>query len=672
VWSRSVGAFTAAEQIKPLPYGSLRNPVVEKVVNEVLRLVKEIMLKHGQIDEVRVELARELRATKDQRQEAADAIAAAGKDHDKIRKFLQEGRSEEMIGKRGEEKKPTYTSRKIELPPRNDLIRYKLWRETGRISIYTGRPISSTVLFERNAYEIEHITPKARVFDDSFSNKTLAESAINKAKENRTAYEFIEEFGGTTIGGHRVLTWDEYEALVKKIFKGGKRTKLLRKTMPYGFIARQLQETRCITKVVKNELGKIVGYRKTGARGIEKNLPNVVVTTGSITDYLRNLWGTDEILKRLHRGRWQAMGKIHRHTDMHGKEHEKYEDFPKRVDHRNHALDALIVACTSRSVINQLNRINARGEGTLGAVARLAIDRKVGKRENRVPRSRDFAKPWKTFTEDARTAIEGIIVSFNSRKRLLTRKTVKYPNGHQQTTYAVRQELHEDTIYGKIIQYSARTDKKTGKKERIPEEVGVIRKALGPDFKNVSDIIDCKVRKLVQAHFDKHGSNPKIAFKPETLENDPIWFNEANGIEIKKVRVLSRASDGLQPLMGKDQHGNRVLRGYVNPGNNFVYAPYGKAFPTPKDTARGLFKGVPISAFDAVQTATQRGSAAIVPPAQGAASIHPHPQRVCGAIRQPPRCNRLGQPRRPQKTPLGRKEAHGRGNLFCKAPFSGY
>lgn len=66
-------------------------------------------------------------------------------------------------------------------PTRKDILRYKLWLEQKYRSPYTGQPISLSKLFTP-AYEIEHIIPQSRFFDDSLSNKVICESEVNKLK----------------------------------------------------------------------------------------------------------------------------------------------------------------------------------------------------------------------------------------------------------------------------------------------------------------------------------------------------------------------------------------------------------------------------------------------------------------------------------------------------------
>src|SRR5690606_8292326 len=55
------------EKLDILPKNSLRNPVVEKILNQMVNLVNQIIDEYGKPDEVRIELARELKKTADER-----------------------------------------------------------------------------------------------------------------------------------------------------------------------------------------------------------------------------------------------------------------------------------------------------------------------------------------------------------------------------------------------------------------------------------------------------------------------------------------------------------------------------------------------------------------------------------------------------------------------------
>jgi len=256
-----------------LKKNSLRNPVVEKILNQMVNVVNAIIEDPclGRPDEIRIEMARELKANAEQRKTMTSRIASATKDHDKFRDILKKEFGLQRVTK-------------------NDLIRYKLWLETGGISIYTGKVIEASKLFSKE-YDIEHIIPKARLFDDSFSNKTICERQLNIDKANVTAFSFLQD-------KFSPKEFEQYHERVKGFHGKISKTKIQKLLMandkiPEDFIARQLQETRYISKKAKEILFDV-------AR-------RVTVTTGIITDKLREDWGLVDILKEL---TWEKYDKL--------------------------------------------------------------------------------------------------------------------------------------------------------------------------------------------------------------------------------------------------------------------------------------------------------------------------------------------------------------------------
>jgi CRISPR-associated endonuclease Csn1 len=56
-------------ELQPIKKNSLRNPVVEKILNQLVNVINAILSdeKMGKPDEIRIELARELKANNEQR-----------------------------------------------------------------------------------------------------------------------------------------------------------------------------------------------------------------------------------------------------------------------------------------------------------------------------------------------------------------------------------------------------------------------------------------------------------------------------------------------------------------------------------------------------------------------------------------------------------------------------
>ena len=77
-------------RIELLPKNSLRQPIVEKVLNQMINLVNALKDKYGEIDEVRVELARELKMGREERETTSRRIAANEKDNKRVAEAIAE------------------------------------------------------------------------------------------------------------------------------------------------------------------------------------------------------------------------------------------------------------------------------------------------------------------------------------------------------------------------------------------------------------------------------------------------------------------------------------------------------------------------------------------------------------------------------------------------------
>lgn len=170
------------DKLEILPKNSLRNPVVEKILNQMVNLINTLIDTYGKPDEIRVELARELKKNAKEREELTKSIARNTREHDEIRQLLR-------------------TEFGMMNVSRNDIIRYKLYEElkdNGYKTLYSNEYIPREKIFSKEI-DIEHVIPQARLFDDSLSNKTLEYRAINIEKGNKTAYDFVKEKYGMMV-----------------------------------------------------------------------------------------------------------------------------------------------------------------------------------------------------------------------------------------------------------------------------------------------------------------------------------------------------------------------------------------------------------------------------------------------------------------------------------------
>ena len=632
-----------------LKKNALRNPVVEKILNQMINVVNALIEKNSErdaegkitkyfhFDEIRIELARELKKNAQERYEMTQNINKAKLEHQKISEKLQK-----QFG--------------IKNPTKSDIIRYRLYQElehNGYKELYTNTYIAPDVLFSKNI-DIEHIIPKARVFDDSFSNKTLAFKDFNIKKGEYTAFDYI-----TSLNNEEKL--NQYLARVENAYKTKsisltKYKDLLKKASEIGdgFINRDLRDTQYIAKKAKEILFQVT--------------KNVLSTSGNITDRLREDWGLVNVMKELNMPKYQSLGLTEVEERKDGNKVTVIKDWTKRNDHRHHAMDALTVAFTKPSYIQYLNHLNARkDENNKNYSVILAIEKKetIKVPTNNGKNKRVFIEPIPNFRQVAKKHLEEIFISHKAKNKVVT-KNINKPAGtdKQQITLIPRGQLHKETIYGKY-QYYVNKEEKVGvkfdertitkvsnplyreallkrlqandndpkkafagknalsknpiyldeaKTKTLPEKVNLtyleedfsIRKDISPDnfkdLKSIEKVIDQGVKRILIKRLQAYDNDPKKAFVD--LEKNPIWLNKEKGIAIKRV-TISGVSNA-QPLhIGKDHLGKTTLNkegkevpvDYVSTGNNHHVAIY-------RDKEGNLQEQI-VSFFEAVVRAQQ-------------------------------------------------------------------
>lgn len=262
--------------------------------------------------------------------------------------------------------------------------------------------------------------------------------------------------------------------------------------IPNTFIERQLNDSRYISKVIKTLLSNLV-REQDEQDSISKN---IIVCTGGITDKLKKDWGIQDIWNRIILPRFQRLNKITDSTDyttINTNGHlipamplASQKGFnKKRIDHRHHAMDAIIIACANRNIVNYLNNSSAskNAQTTRYDLQRLLCD-KVKTNENNYKWI--IRKPWESFTQDVYETLLNIVVSFKQNLRVINRTTNYYQhydcqgkkNIVKQTkgdSWAIRKPMHKDTVYGEV---NLRKEKPVLLKEAINYPQRIIDKVL--------------------------------------------------------------------------------------------------------------------------------------------------------------------------------------------------
>jgi len=506
---QDIAWYLDAKNPKGFKQHSLRNPIVEQVIAETLRTVKDIWQQYGEgkenfFDEIHIELGREMKNPADKRKRMTEQISQNENTNIRIKALLEELKNnnkeirpyspsqqellklyEEGIYSNENNKEELETIDKIRKnskPSKAEIQRYKTWLEQGYSSPYTGNIIKLSELFTTK-YQIEHIFPQSRFFDDSLTNKVICESEVNGLKDNQTAFEFIKNHHGekvTLSGGNvvEIFSVENYEAHVKKYFAKNKTKlkNLLSEDIPESFINRQLNDSRYISKVVKSYLSKIVRKQMEGELEQDATAKNVISVTGSITSQMKQDWGLNDIWNEIITPRFERLNNLTNSSDFGQWENKQGKNVfqtnvpdsiakgfsKKRIDHRHHALDALVIACISRTHINYLNNLNAKDadDKTIKHDLRNKICFKT-KPDEKGNYKWLFHKPWETFTQDAREQLQQTLVSFKQNTCIINKTVNKYEKfveGKKQNVtqtkgenWAIRKPMHAETVSGKVF-----------------------------------------------------------------------------------------------------------------------------------------------------------------------------------------------------------------------------
>lgn len=543
----------------------------------MIHIVNDLIQAHGRPDEIRVELARGLKQSAKERQSQERRNYLRKKENDRIRKLISED-----LGIQPE----SVTKVQIE--------KWKLYEETEGISLYTGVRLDRVTFLRAESVDVEHIIPKVRRFDDSFENKTICERKLNQDKSKSTAYDFMKN--GAVKG---LQSFDSYLKMIKDLkdrrkISEGKYKRLMMSAEDVSndvdFLARQLRETQYITKKARQLLLDVSHQ--------------VTTTTGGITDFLRHQWGWEDLIQDLRLPQFRELDLTKVIPIRNGEQHKEIIiDWDKRDDHRHHALDALVVACTKPGHIKRLNDLNQTIEGKFGQERRQEL---LG-----TGRDKFIAGKSPFSYGQVSSALEKVLISFKQGQKVATRSK-NMPKGTQkapQPTLTPRGKLHEETIYGRVKRYkkvplNARFDLKWLNELVHPEQKQLLqgrlmafdndpkrafrqldkdpilygskgkklefvtiwdhslvsRKTVSPllSEKSVDKVSDPAVKKIIKERLEQKGGSSKEAFK--NLADEPLIFN---GQTIKKVRILNPAEKFIS-----------LPRGFAEPGANHHIALY--------------------------------------------------------------------------------------------------
>ena len=580
---------TLLTSLPQIQKNDLRQPIVEKILNQLVNIVNALLEKEGTIDEIRVELARELKQSKDERNEA-------------FKRNNQNERQNKEYAERIKEYGLT--------PTRNRIMKMKMWEESEYTCMYCGQPINVTEFLQGADVEREHIIPRALLFDNSFTNQVCSCRRCNSQKGMRTAYDFIADDKGQE-------GLDLYIERINDLFDRKKisRSKLNRLLVSHkAYVSRKAQgkETEEDKELWENfidrQLRQSQYIAKKSVEMLQQVCKNVYTTTGSVTDFVRHQWGYDEILHDLNFERFKKAELTTMVTQLHsGKEVEveRITNWTKRLDNRHHAVDALAIACTTQGMIQRLNTLNAcRNE---------MLDELNSKDERVIDPERSMLEKWINSQPhicyaQAKDEVDKIIVSQRPNTRItVPGKRYVTKNGKRtqaQTGIIVpRGALHAEFVYGRIMKQEAdgmtltpqyvrkyklgigaqgflfkgdETYKEDVKKDK---KTGLSQIVVTDKIKDVLDkIVDGGIRRRILERLnrgfeegtDYRANVAKALANLKNLDDDPIYSDDAKTRPIRTVRkyvssstmVAVRKNDDGKPISFVEPDGNHHVAFY--------------------------------------------------------------------------------------------------------------
>ncbi len=306
-----------AQDKLPMPRET-SNPIVNKGLHELRRVVNAVIKQYGKPDIVRIEMARDL-----------EMNTQRYKDNEAQQKKNQKSNEE------AEAEFLKYNPMRNYANKEQKLI-YRLWQEQEQCCAYSGQSIGITELWTASV-EVDHIVPKSLCLDDSYINKVVCLTSENRVKERKTPIKMWgndeEKWNQITQRIERFYPdrpWKKYRK--NSIHPKKKQFSMRQEDIPkkYGIASSQLSDTRYISRLAQNYM------RELGC--------DVSVTKGSIVAEVRSQWGLNSVI---------------------GQTNKK-----ERTDHRHHTVDAIVIAHINRGLHNRMTQAIQHSE-TTGEKSRL-------------------------------------------------------------------------------------------------------------------------------------------------------------------------------------------------------------------------------------------------------------------------------------------------------------
>ena len=326
--------------LPPIPADEIRNPVVLRALSQARKVINSVVRRYGSPARIHIETARE--------------VGKSFKDRKEIEKLQEENRKDrEKAAAKFREYFPNFVGE----PKSKDILKLRLYEQQHGKCLYSGKEINLGRLNEKGYVEIDHALPFSRTWDDSFNNKVLVLGSENQNKGNQTPYEYFN-------GKDNSREWQEFKARVEtsRFPRSKKQRILLQKFDEEGFKERNLNDTRYVNRFLCQFVADHMRLTGKGKR-------RVFASNGQITNLLRGFWG---------------LRKVRAENDRH------------------HALDAVVVACSTVAMQQKITRFVRYKE--MNAFDGKTIDKETGEV---LHQKTHFPQPWDFFAQEVMIRVFG-------------------------------------------------------------------------------------------------------------------------------------------------------------------------------------------------------------------------------------------------------------------------
>lgn len=330
-----------ARQFLPaIPADDIRNPVVLRALSQARKVINGVVRRYGTPERIHIETAREV-----------------GKSFNERREIEKHQKENQASRERAVAKFKEYFPNFIGEPKAKDILKIRLYEQQNGQCLYSGKPLDLKRLNEIGYVEIDHALPFSRTWDDSFNNKVLVLKNENQNKKDRTPYEYLN-------GENDSRKWKEFKARVEGcLFTHTKKQRvLLQKLNEDEFKERNLNDTRYINRFLCEFIQNNMLLNGKG-----KN--RVFASNGQITNLLRGFWG---------------IKKIRENNDRH------------------HALDAIVVACSTIAMQQKITRFVRYKE--MNVFDGKTVDKETGEV---LHQKTHFPQPWDFFAQEVMIRVFG-------------------------------------------------------------------------------------------------------------------------------------------------------------------------------------------------------------------------------------------------------------------------